>query len=209
MADARFNTRRLTGIAGLGAGILFGGGSALWGFEQPRAGASTAKLLAFYRDNDTEIVIGASLALGSIAFFVFFASGVRALLREVEGDDLLGTAAFGGALLLTAAGLAAEVINMVGALRADAGQLTPDLARSVFEISYVLGYNAAGVGIGTFLLALAAAALRARALMPRWTAVALVVVGLAFLTPLSRYLLGPAVLLLLAVSVQLLRRPRT
>jgi hypothetical protein len=153
MAEARLNKRRLTGIAGLGAAILFGGGSALWGFEQPRAGASAGKLLAFYRDNDTEIVVGASLALVSIACFVFFASGVRAMLRDVEGDDLLGTAAFGGAL--------------------------------------------------------AAAALRARAFMPRWAAVALVGVGVAFLTPLSRYLLGPVLLLQLAVSVQLLRRPRT
>ena len=109
--------------------------------------------------------------------------------------------AFGGALLTVAAGLGAETINMVGALRADDGQLTPGLGRALFEISYVLGYNGAGVGIGILVLAIAAVALRARALMPRWLVLLLLVVGLAFLTPLSRFLLGPSVRALAAVSV--------
>jgi len=85
---------------------------------------------------------------------------------------------------------------------------TPTACRSaLFEISYVLGYNAAGVGIGIFVLATAAVALRARALLPQWLALVLLPVGIAFITPLSRFLLGPSVLLLAAVSVQLLRVP--
>jgi hypothetical protein len=187
--------------------VLFGGGSALWSFEQPDAGAPAREIVAFYADNSAEIIAGASLSLLAIALFVLFASGVRAILREHEGDDLLATAAFGGALLAMAAGLGAETINMVGALRADDGSLTPQLARSLFEISYVLGYNGAGVGIGTLLLAIAAVALRARALLPRWLALLLLVVGLVFITPLCRFLLGPSVLLLAIVSALLLRHP--
>jgi hypothetical protein len=99
----------------------------------------------------------------------------------------------------------AETINMVGALRADDGQLTPELGRALFEISYVLGYNGAGVGIGIFVLAIATVALRARALLPRWLALLLLVVGLAFITPLSRFLLAPSILLLAVASIQLLR----
>ncbi len=57
------------------------------------------------------------------------------------------------------AGLGAETLNMVGAWRADDGQLTPELGRALFEISYVFGYNGAGVGIGILLLAIAAVAL--------------------------------------------------
>jgi hypothetical protein len=64
---------------------------------------------------------------------VLFASGIRAILRELEGDDVLATTAFGGALLVMAAGLGAETINMVGALRAHDGQLTPELARAVLK----------------------------------------------------------------------------
>jgi hypothetical protein len=162
----------VTGIAGLGAAVLFGVGSALWAFEQPDPGAPVREIVAFYTDTSARIIAGGSLSLLSIALFVLFASGVRAILREHEGDDLLATAAFGGALLAMAAGLGAETINMVGALRAEDGSLTPELGRALFEISCVLGYNG---------------------------------VGLAFITPLSRFLLGPSVLLLAVVSVQLLR----
>lgn len=200
-------TRRTTGLAGLAVVVVFGAGNALWVFDQPDSGAPAQEILAFYANASTRIIVGASLSLLAVALFVLFASGVRAILADMEGDDLLATTAFGGALLLLAAGIGAETINMVGALRAEHGQLTPGLGRALFEISYVLGYNAAGVGIGTLLLAVAAVALRARALMPRSLALLMVVVGIAFITPLSRLLVGPSVLLLLVASVQLLRRP--
>jgi hypothetical protein len=205
MPDQRLATRRITGLAGLGVVVLFGVGNALWAFEQPDAGAPAREIVAFYADTSTEIVIGGSLSLAAIALFVLFASGVRVLLREHEGDDLFATAVFGGALLAMAAGLGAETINMVGAMRADGGQLTPELGRALFEISYVLGYNGAGVGIGIFALAIAVVALRSRALLPRWLALLMLVAGLAFITPLSRFLLGPSILLLAVVSASLLR----
>lgn len=185
--------------------ILFAAGSALWAFDQPDAGAPAREIVGFYTDTSGRIVAGGSLSLVAIAVFVLFASGLRAILREHEGDDLLATTAFGGALLSMAAGLSAETINMVGALRAHDGQLTQALGQALFEISYILGYNAAGVGIGIMVLATAAVALRARALMPRGLALLLLVVGLAFITPLSRFLLAPSVLLLAAVSALLLR----
>jgi hypothetical protein len=195
----------VTGLAGLAVVVLFGVGNALWAFEQPSSGASVAEISSFYADTSTEIVVGASLSLLAVAFFVFFASGVRTILREHEGGDLCATAAFGGALLAMAAGIGAETINMVGALRAEEGQLTPELGRALFEISYILGFNGAGAGIGIFVLAIAAVALRAEALMPRRLALLLLVVGLAFLTPLAQILLAPSLLLLTAASVQLLR----
>jgi hypothetical protein len=198
-------TRWMTGLAGLGAAVTFSVGSALWAFDQPHAGAPAGEIVAFYTDTSARIVAGGSLSLLSIAFFVLFASGVRAILREHEGDDLLATAAFGGALIMAACGLGAETLNMVGAWRADDGQLTPELGRALFEISYVLGYNGAGVGIGILLLAIAAIALRTRALMSRGLAISLLVVGLAFITPLSQFLLGPSVLLLITISVHFLR----
>jgi hypothetical protein len=205
MADQRLFTRRATGLAGLGVAVLFGVGNALWALDQPNAGAPAREIVHFYTDTSARIIAGASLSLLGAALFVLFASGVRAILREHEGDDLFATTAFGGALLVIAAGLGAETINMVGALRADDGQLTPELGRALFEISYVLGYNGAGVGIGIFVVAIAAVALRARVLMPRWLALVLLVVGVAFITPLSRFLLAPSVLLLAAASAQLLR----
>ena len=205
MTDQELSTRRATGLAGLGVAILFGVGNALWALEQPNAGAPTRAIIAFYTNTSARIIVGASLSLFAGALFVFFASGVRAILREHEGDDLLATTAFGGALLLVAAGLGAETINMLGALRAGDGQLTPGLGRALFEISYVLGYNGAGVGVGIFVMAVAVVALRARALMPGWLAIVLLLIGVAFITPLCRFLLAPSVLVLAVVSVRLLR----
>ena len=199
------SARRVTGLAGLASAVVFAFGNALWAFEQPSAGASAGEVLAFYTANSARIAFGGSLSLVAIALFVVFASGLRRILLEHEREGVFATAALGGALLLCAAGLGAETINMAGALRADDTELTPELGRALFEISYVLGYDAAGVGIAVMLLATSAVALRARALMPRVPALVLLVVGLAFITPLSRFLLGPAVLLLAAVSIQLLR----
>jgi hypothetical protein len=205
MQNRGLTTRRITGLAGLGVVALFGVGNALWAFEQPDAGAPAREIGAFYANTSTEIVIGGSLSLFAIALFVLFASGVRAILRQYENEDLLATAAFGGALLAMAAGLGAETINMVGAMRADGGQLTPELGRALFEVSYILGYNGAGVGIGIFVLAIAVVALRSRALLPRWLALLLLALGVAFITPISRFLLGPSLLLLTVVSASLLR----
>jgi len=203
----KLTTRRITGLAGLGTVILFGVGNGLWAFEQPAPGASAREVVSFYADNSGWIVAGGSLSLLAVALFILFASGVRSILREQEDDDLLATTAFGGALLAMAAEIGAETVNMAGALRADDGSLTPALGRVLFEISYVFGYPAAGVGVGVLILATAAVALRARALMPRWLAFFLIVIGLAFLTPLSRVLLAPSLVLLAVASVQLLRVP--
>jgi hypothetical protein len=204
MADQVLTTRRVTGLSGLAAAVLFSVGNALWAFDQPDAGAPSREIVAFCTDTSARIVIGASLSLLAAALFVLFASGLRAILREHEGDDQFATAAFGGALLVVAAGLGAETINIVGALRADGGELTPELGRALFEISYVLGYNGAGLGICVLVSAAAVVALRVPAFLPRWLGLALLVIGLAFITPLSRLLLVPAVLTLAAVSVRLM-----
>ena len=94
---------------------------------------------------------------------------------------------------------------MAAASRAADGELTGSLAETLFDVSYVLGYNAAGIGIGLLSLATGAAALRTGAILPRWLAVVSVALGLALLTPLSRFVLGPSFLLLMALGVMLLR----
>ena len=164
--------------------------------------------MRFYEDAADRIVVGDSLSLLAVALFVYFAAGMRQVLSELDGDDVLADTAFGGALLGLAAGVGAETINMVGGLRARDGELSPELARSLFEISQILGFNAASVGMGTFAIATAAVALRRRTLLPRWLAVLTVAAGLALLTPLSRELFAPALLLLPVLAVQLLREPR-
>lgn len=202
-------TRRFTGAMGLATAILFAVGNALWAFDQPVAGASASEITAFYEDNATNIAIGGTLSLVSIGCFAFFASGMRTLLRAFARDDVLPNAAFGGAIILLSTGLGAETINLAAALRADDGALGGELASALFEVSYALGYYAAGVGIGVFLAAVAGIALQDRVLLPRSLAWVTVAIAVAFCTPLSVYLLAPAVLLLVVVSIMLLRPARS
>ena len=206
----RLNARRCAGVSAITGALLFATGSALWALDWPEAGAPAAEVAHFYRDTADRIVVGASLSLLAIAAFVLFAAAFRRVLTEAEGDDLLATAAFGGALLAMAAGLGAETINMVGALRAHDGQLSGTLAQSLWEIARVLGSTAGGVGIGVFALATAAAALRTGLVLPRWLAIVLALVGAALLTPVSyvgEATGGAMVLLGLVIGTVLLRGP--
>jgi hypothetical protein len=196
---------RWAGVSGVATALVFACASSLWAFEQPAFGASGQELLDFYEGLSARIEFGAALALLSVAAFVVFASALRRILVQLEGDEILADVAFGGALIGLAAGIGAETINMAAALRAGEGELTVPLARALFDTSYVLGYNGAGVGIGLLALAASAVALRTRGLMPRWLACVGLALGASLITPLSVYALGPAFLFLLVLSLLLLR----
>lgn len=196
---------RWAGLSAVGGTILFVVANALWALEQPRPGVPGPEALDFYADASGRITAGGLLSLVSIAIFVVFASGVRRVLAELDQDDLLANIAFAGVLVAMAAGVGAETINMAAAVRAGGGALTEPVAVALFETSYVLGFNAAGIGLGLFALATGAVALRAGALLPRWLAVAALVLGVCLLTPLAQYMLALAFVLILALGVVLLR----
>jgi len=185
--------------------LVFAGSNSIWALEQPVFGASGPELLTFYGDLSTRIVIGGTLALLSVATFVVFASALRGILVELEGDEILANVAFGGTLLGVAAGTGAETVNMAAALRAGDGELTVPLAQALFDTSYVLGFNAAGIGIGLLALATSVVALRSGTLIPRWLAVVGILLGMTLLTPISVYTLPPAFIFLLALGLSLLR----
>jgi hypothetical protein len=162
MDNQRLSTRRLTGLAGLGTAILFGVGNALWAFDQPDGGASAKEVVSFYTSDSSWIIAGAQPQPSLDRAFCPLRERGAGDSSRARGWDMFATAAFGGALLLVAAGLGAEASNMVGALRADDGSLTPQLGRALFEISYILGYNGAGVGMGILALATAGVVWRTR-----------------------------------------------
>ena len=76
---------RLAPLSGLAFVVLFGVGSAIWGFDQPDRDAGTEELVAFYADSSTEILIGGSLSLVSIPFLVWFGAVLRDRLAAAEG----------------------------------------------------------------------------------------------------------------------------
>lgn len=206
------NPRQLAVQSGIAVAVLFVAGNAIWALGMPQGGASPEEIVDFYVDRSTRIVIGASLSLLSIAALVIFAADLRsALIERAPGDEALATAAFGGGLLAAAAGLGAESINMVGALRANDGAIDPGLASALYEISQILGSVAAGVGIGVLALSVALAGLRHHDFIGRQRAIALVLAVLA-LSPLAHFnALAGAVLVAVTVVtvVGLIRAPAT
>lgn len=201
-------SHRFAGWSALATAILFGIANALWVLDQPAFGASAEHLVRFYRAASGRIVTGGTLSLVSLAFFIVFGSAFRAVLVELEKDELHANMAFGSVLMVVATGLGAETINMAAALRAGEGHLSGSLAQALFETSYVLGYGAAGIGLGVLAIAVGASAWHARVLLPRWLAVTAAGLGVLLLTPLSRYLLGAGVLLVGILGVRLLRGSR-
>ncbi|MDP9067761.1 MAG: hypothetical protein M3N53_05350 [Actinomycetota bacterium] len=174
----------------------------------PEDGTAVTEILHFYEERADRIAVGGSISLVSIAMFVVFAAALRQAVVESGGADYLATAAFGGALLAMAAGLGAESINLVAALRAGEGELTRPLAQSLFEVSQILGSAAGGVGLGVFGLAIGWASLQSNALLPRWVGITVAAVGVVLLTPLAHVNVlsgGAMVLLGLLIGGALLR----
>ena len=203
---------RLAPLSGVIGVVLFGAGSAIWGLEQPPRDAGTEEIVSFYEGTSIEILIGGTMSIIAVLFFVWFGAVLRERLVAAEGSERTGLplVAFAGTVITAAVGLGAETINMAGALSAEDGQLTADTAQIYFDVSYALGAPSAGVGIAMVAVPTAVIALRtARPLRP-WAAWTALLVGLAALTPA---MLTPAfalltllgLLLLAGLSIQLYR----
>lgn len=203
---------RFAPLSGLVAVVLFGAGNAIWAFEQPPRDADTEELISFYEGTSIEIVIGGTMSIIAVLFFVWFGALLRERLVAAEGAQRTGLplVAFAGTVVTAAVGLGAETINMAGALSAEDGQLTADTAQIYFDVSYALGAPSAGVGIAMVAVPTALIALRTGRPIGPWGAWTALLVGLAALTPA---MLTPAfglvtllgLLLLAALSVQLWR----
>jgi hypothetical protein len=202
-----YRLSRLAPLSGLVAAVLFGTGSAIWGFEQPARDAGTAEIVSFYENTSSEILIGGTMSIISLLFFLWFGAVLYERLIAAEGSSRtpLPLMAFGGAVLIAAVGLGAETINMAGAARADDGQLTPGTAQIYFDVSCALGYTSAGVAVAAFAAPIGLVALRTGQVLSRWAALLVLLIALAMLTPAVTFLLGFAVLFLAAFSIRLYR----
>jgi hypothetical protein len=96
---------------------------------------------------------------------------------------------------------------MAGAQRAssDAG-IGPDAAQAYFDISQILGFNAAGVGLSALIAATALATLRGSGILPHRLAIPTLVLAVTLLIPtVVRFTLPLAILLLPLYSIRLYR----
>lgn len=177
---------------------LFALGSLLWWpWDEVRPGAAPSAIAGFYSGNQGRILIGGGLSVVALALFLVFAAAVRQLVpasRRLSGDVALS-----GAIVTTVAGLAAESINMGGALRAGDD---PTLAQVMYEVPQVFGGYVSAVGVGVFALGVAASTL-----LPRWAAALLGVAGVLLLSPAALFVVevagGGLVLVSALVATQL------
>jgi hypothetical protein len=177
---------------------LFGLGSLLWWpWGDVRPGATPVAIADFYSRSEVRILIGGGVSVVALALFVVFAAAVRSLVPESR--MLTGDIALAGAVVTTIAGLAAETINMGGALRASDD---PTLAQAMYEIPQVFGGYASAVGVGIFALGVAASTL-----LPRWCAAVVGVSGIVLLSPAALFVVevagGGLVLVSALVATQL------
>jgi hypothetical protein len=200
---------RYAPLSGLAVFVLFAIGNGLWSFDIPATDAGGTELVEFYDERSTRIVVGASLSMIAIVLFVWFSALLRDRLELELGDRgaSLPTAVFGGAILAFTVGLGAETINMAGALRAGTDDgISPDLAQACFDISQILGFNAAGVGLATMVAATAVATLRGSLILPRSLVIPALILAVSLLVPgVVRATLVIAVLLLPLYSIRLYR----
>jgi hypothetical protein len=206
---SRDSLTRYAPLSGLVVFALFAVGNLLWSVDIPATDAPGTELVAFYTDRSTQIIIGASLSIVAVVLFVWFSALLRDRMELELGDRgaSLPTAAFGGAILAFTVGLGAETINMAGALRAASdGGIGPAAAQAYFDISQILGFNAAGVGLATLIAATAVATMRGSRVLPRQLAVPALILAVTLLLPVVvRFTLVPAILLLPLYSIRLYR----
>ena len=206
---SRDNLARYAPLSGLAVFVLFAVGNLLWSIDIPATDAPGSELASFYEDRSTQIIVGASLSILAVVLFVWFSALLRDRLELELGDGGAGLpmAAFGGAILGFTVGLGAETVNMAGAMRAASdGGISPDAAMAYFDISQVLGFNAAGVGLATLIAATAVASLRGSQILPRALAIPALILAVTLLVPgVVRVTLQLAILLLPLYSIRLYR----
>lgn len=200
---------RFAPLSGLAVFALFAVGNLLWSIDIPATDAGGAELASFYEDRSTQIIVGASLSIVAVVLFVWFSALLRDRLEAELGERgaSLPTAAFGGAILAFTVGLGAETINMAGALRAAGdGGIGPDAAQAYFDISQILGFNAAGVGLAALIAATSVATMRGSRILPPGLVVPTLILSVTLLIPVVvRFTLLLAILLLPLYSIRLYR----
>ncbi len=175
--------RRPLAVAGLGVLALSLLGTAATPSE-PGFVADAGSIATFYKENVDGVLASQTLYFVATLFLLWFVGALYALLRRAEGPDgHTAVVALAGGVAGSAMLLAAGAANAVGALRADErGEIAPDVATVLWDLSAVLFGLAAPMGMAVLVLAVAVAALRNGAL-PRWFGVLSVPLGLALAIP--------------------------
>jgi hypothetical protein len=197
----------LDGIAAVAfwfAGVLVLQGPA----DQPDQDASPARALAFFKLEDSAILLGTFLFMVGTLFFLWFLGLVRTRLVAAEGGShRLSSVAFAGGVATAVCLLLMPAVHATGAINNE--NLSPDAAQVYLGINDAFFYGAE-LAAAVFLLALGLVSLAGEA-FPKWLGWASLVLAVWLAIPPIGWaaLLWGFPLWLIAVSLLLATRSRS
>ena len=170
--------------------------------ETPEAGASGAKVLAFYAANHADVKKTGTMVALAFVFFLFFAASLRGYLRRTPAAEPLSALVLAGSVLLTAG--FAIFIGIKFALAENYTVLQPVAAQTLNVLSNELFFPVA-IGACVFGIAAGLAILRGGGL-PKWLGWVIIVAGIAAPTPADEIALLGLVVWTVLVSILIFLR---
>jgi hypothetical protein len=173
--------------------------------DTPDTNSSTAKVVKYWADHDTEQIAGSFILAVGLIFFVWFAGSLRSALRAAEGAvGRLSAISFGGAILFASGGIVS--LSLTFAVADTVGDVPPLVTQSLFVLSDDVWLWAP---IGMILLMLPTVVLAFRTgFLPKWLAWLTALILVVFVTPIAFLGLLASQLWILGVSIMLFRRGR-
>jgi hypothetical protein len=178
---------RWAGLGGVLYVVLFVAGGIL-AFGGPDIDEPPAEFVSYYGDsgNRDQVGFGWALIVLGLFFFLWFLSALRQFLRRIDGDGFLTTLATLGGLAYASLTLAGISVHAAPATMSEStfrDRVYPEVIQAGNETGYVL-HAAGGVGAGAMIIAASLAAMGA-GLIPRWTGIVGVVVGVLALASIT------------------------
>jgi hypothetical protein len=198
----------LTPLTGVAFVACFVAVFLLFGDGQDATKKSAEEIVTYYKDHDTQQIVGALLAGVASIFLLFFASYLRKVLRDAEGPaGTLSAVAFAGAIVFAAgAAVGASIHFALADLADDTDVVDPVVIQTLNAIDWDY-FLFLPVGLGTMILASGISVIR-HAALPKWLGWAAIVIVIAFFTPAFPVGLFGAPLWILVVSILLAMRLR-
>jgi hypothetical protein len=197
---------RIGTLAGVAAPILWVVGTILLFSHEPGEGATAEEFLAYFRDNDLDVIAGSWIFATGALLFLWFLSGLRARFHAVEGAvGRLTALAFvtGVAVAVFLVGLASTTAS--GAFSGD--DLTAGAAEALWAMTGVFFGGAELMGV--VFAAATGVLILTTGVLPRWWGwITLVLALWLFILPIGwAGLLFGFPIWVLVTSVLLLMRP--
>lgn len=170
--------------------------------ETPEAGASGAKVIAFYAANHSNIKSSNTLLALAFIFFLFFAASLRGYLRRTPAAEPLSALVLAASVLMAAgiailAGIAFSLAENYSEIQPAAAQVLNLLGNELF-FPVVMGACVFGIAAGLAILR--------GARLPKWLGWVIIVLGVASPTPAAEIALFGLVIWIALVSILIFLR---